>query len=210
MRAMSLRALTVCCLASTLSPACRAPAAPARDVSRASTSHCPDEGAPAWSTPPAWLGDLVSRGLYVRDAGAPVEAPAGDVDVLRGYLTGRDLGPLRDGSRLTLRAARRVYAVNEPVRVVHVVEHTRPGRSLYVMGPKAVTGVRVDGAIDDAGDAGEGDDLAPGEYDGAVLQSPGVDTNFERTVLRFATPGLHRAQWRTAGMTSNTLCIEVR
>ena len=37
MRAMPLRALTVICLASTLSLGCRAPAAPARDVSRATT-----------------------------------------------------------------------------------------------------------------------------------------------------------------------------
>mgnify|MGYP003377479415 CR=1 FL=1 len=74
-------------------------------------AHCPDLGPPAWSAPPPWLHDLVSRGLFVRDAGVPVDAPADDVAVLRTYLDGRGLGPLHDGSRITLLAPRRVFAV---------------------------------------------------------------------------------------------------
>lgn len=169
-------------------------------------AHCPDLGPPAWSAPPPWLHDLVSRGLYVRDAGVPVDAPADDVAVLRTYLDGRGLGPLHDGSRITLLAARRVFAVNEPVRVVHVLEHTLAGHSLYVMGPKPVTDVQVD----DAPPSSYAADGMPESYDGVVLPSPGADTNFERTVYRFARPGLHHIQWRHAGLASNVLCIEVR
>ena len=181
-----------------------APAEPRRQPA----ARCPEASAPAWATAPAWLDDLVRRGLFVREGERIVDAPAEDLAVLRTYRDGRDLGPLREGSRLTLLAARRVYAVGEPVRVVHVLERTLPGHDLYIMGPKAVTGVWVDGALASPPEPAEG--LGPTTYDGAVLQSPGADTNFERSVHRFRAPGLHRVQWRAGGMTSNELCVEVR
>jgi len=187
--------------------ACSPPRSPAVSPPRA-VAHCPEASAPAWPAAPAWLAALVSRGLYVRDGERIVDAPVSDLAVLRSYLDGRDLGPLREGSRLTILAARRVYAVGEPVRVVHVLERTLPGQELYIMGPKAVTGVWVDGSLASAPEPDEG--LMPTTYDGAVLPSPGADTNFERSVHRFRAPGLHRVQWRAGGMTSNELCVEVR
>ena len=95
------------------------------------------------------------------------------------------------------------------MRIVHVLERTEPGQPLYIMGPKAITGLFVDGSLEGPPEPASGG-LVPGVYDGAVLPSPGVDTNFERSVVRFRTPGLHRVQWRVGGMASNELCVDVR
>jgi hypothetical protein len=77
------------------------------------------------------------------------------------------------------------------------------------MGPKPVVGEHVDGvlATDPVPAWGA---FTTGVYDGVVLESPGVDTHYDVTRYRFATPGVHRIQWRAGEHVSNVLCLEVR
>jgi hypothetical protein len=151
---------------------------------------------------PAYLERLAKDGdLYARDGGAIVSAPADDVAVLRGYPRWKDKGAVTGpaAERLTILTAKTSYAANEEVRVIHVHEVTKPGGELYVMGPKEIFGEYVDGVLTSKAT------VAPSEsYDGAVLPSPGVDTNYEVSVHRLS-PGVHEIQWRSATLSGPTL-----
>jgi hypothetical protein len=161
---------------------------------------------------PSYLDRVAKSGdLYARVDGGIVDAPAGDIAVLRSYPRFADKGPLSPtGERLTILTEKRVYAVGEEIRVIHVHEATKPGVELYAMGPKAIYGEYVDGALASSAAA-----APPAAYDGAVLPSPGVDHNYEVSVHKLAR-GTHRLQWRFATLSgptvlaSNTLTIEVR
>lgn len=168
---------------------------------------------PASGAVPAYLVRLESSGdLYARLDGGIVPAPEGDQTVLRGYPRWADKGAvaLPSGERLTILTAKKVYAVGEEVRVVHVHEATKPGVELYVMGPKAIYGEYVDGKLASPAAA-----APPGAYDGRVLQSPGADHNYEVSVHRLPA-GTHTIEWRFATLSgptvlrSNVLTIEVR
>lgn len=161
-------------------------------------------------TPPgAWLSRLETAELYVRIPKDLVRAPEADNVVLRGYPKSPLRGRRNADRQITLLAERRVYAVNEPVRVIHVLEVFAKGEDLFVMGPKPITGEWVDGTrvTPEVPTWGA---FTMGIYDGAVMQSPGLDVNFEISVYPFATPGLHHVQWRAGVVDSNVLCVEVR
>jgi hypothetical protein len=165
---------------------------------------------------PAYLVRLEASGdLYARVGGGIVPAPAADHAVLRGYPRWVDKGALAlpSGERLTILTSKRAYSVGEEVRVVHVHEATMPGVELYVMGPKAIYGEYVDGKL-----ASPAAIAPPGPYDGAVVQSPGVDHNYEVSVHRLPA-GTHTIEWRFATLSSglpptmlrsNVLTVEVR
>lgn len=149
--------------------------------------------------------DRQEPALFVYEGERLVVAPAADVAVAKGYAAWPDKGPLREGVRLTVMSAKRSYAVGEPVRVIHVVEYTEPGRTVYAMGPKTVYGEHLDGRLVTPPPE-DGDPLELLDYDGLTLPSPGVDFNYEITSYGL-TPGEHEISWRLGAFRSNTLKV---
>jgi hypothetical protein len=131
------------------------------------------------------------------------------LEVTRRYEAWPDKGPVVDGKRLTLMADATTVEPGEEARVLHVFERTEPGEWLYVMGPKTPYGELVDGRVATEAPPGDDDPLAPADYDGATLPSPGLDTNFEVTVYSFDAPGVHEIVWEVGELRSNTLTIDV-
>jgi hypothetical protein len=161
---------------------------------------------------PDYLARLETDGdLYARVGDKIVDAPAADIAVLRQYPRFADKGPLTAaGERLTILTAKARYAVGEEVRIIHVHEATRAGVQLWVMGPKAIFGEYIDGALASPAAA------APiTGYDGAVVPSPGADHNYEVSVHTLGK-GTHTLQWRFATLSgptviaSNVITIDVR
>jgi hypothetical protein len=142
--------------------------------------------------------------LYARQNGGIVKAPADDQAVAATYATSRVRGPLVDGQRITILAAKTAYQVGEEVRVIHVLEAPEPGHEVFVMGPKAIHGELVDSVERTPPDPG------PMSYDGRVLQSPAVDFNYEVTAYKFDVPGIHLIQWKVGKLASNVLAIDVK
>jgi hypothetical protein len=120
-----------------------------------------------------------------------------------------DKGPERDGRRLTLLTDTARPRVGDDVRVLHVLEDVRPGRLLYLMGPKPVYGEELDGRPSTPPVPPGEDPFAPGLYDGLVVDSPGIDANFEVTAYRFDEPGRHEVVWRAGDLESNTLELTI-
>ncbi|MFO0749513.1 MAG: hypothetical protein U1F43_28160 [Myxococcota bacterium] len=150
---------------------------------------------------------------HVRDGkGWPVPCPDADAAVIRAYDAWPAHGPVVRAARLSLGTARTRVAVGEPVRVLHVMESLGKPQ-LWIMGPKAIEGELVDGAPRTpplpAGLAESDTPWQSGTYDGAVLDGPGIDTNFDITEYRFDTPGRHTIEWRLGRWRSNTLVITV-
>jgi hypothetical protein len=131
-----------------------------------------------------------------------------DAVVVAGYPTWADKGQMIDGVRLTVMSAQPCYSSGEPVRIVHVADHTEPGREVYVMGPKPVYGEYVDGRLMTATPPVDEDPLAPLLYDGPVLPSPRADTNYEVTSY-ILPPGEHEIRWKMANRESNVLRLRV-
>lgn len=146
--------------------------------------------------------------LYVREGGRIVKAPAQDVALANSYPGWTDKGQVIDGVRLTLMCRKDQYHAAEPLHVIHAVEFVEPGRSVYVMGPKAVYGEYVDGELaTDAWPKG-GDPLVPLDYDGVTLPSPAIDFNYEVTAYSLPA-GNHDLYWQLGHYRSNTLKIRV-
>ena len=163
---------------------------------------------PDQSSIPDYLTDW--RGLSIRVGDALVPAPAEDVDVIRRYPCWPEKGGTIDGIRLSIQTQRRIYAINEEVRVIHVVEVSAPGREVYIMGPKKIYGEFVDGQLaTQMPPDGEGDPLAPAFYDGATLKSPALDYNYDISTYVFDSPGIHEIYWQMGSRKSNTLMITV-
>ena len=152
------------------------------------------------------LPDYLKRwpGLFVRQGDRIVEAPPEDVEVARSYPTFRDKGPVKGGRRITILSGKTRYPVGEAVRVIHVLEVLEAGQEIFAMGPKQVSGEYVDGRAATPEASGEAD-----AYDGRVLESPGVDYNYDITSYTFDSPGRHTVQWRMGELRSNTLELEV-
>jgi hypothetical protein len=148
-------------------------------------------------------------GLSIRHGDRIVPAPEADVAVAKRYPTEPAKGAWVDGRRLTILTADARVPAGQPVRIVHVVESTRPGDSLYVMGPKPVFGEYVDGKLVTGPAPATGDPLAPdGDYDGRVLSAPAVDYNYD--VTEHALPvGRHIIVWQLGALRSNELVIAV-
>ncbi len=181
-------------------------------VTIASLSAC-SRPAPAPAAVPDYLSRLADRGsLFVRKGNDITDAPAADIAVLRAYPSFAGKGPLTGaaGERLTILSAKTAYAPGEEIRVIHVHEATLPGASLCVMGPKEVFGEYLDGKL-----ASRAAKVQPGAYDGAVLASPDVDTNYDITTYRLPA-GRHTLQWRSdtlsgpAMLVSNVVTLDVR
>lgn len=142
-------------------------------------------------------------GFWIRQDGRLVEAPAADVELLKGYPSAEDKGPVQEGERTTILTAHRRYQVGEPIRVLHVLEVLEPGCPVFIMGPKPVCDEYVDGSL--ATPPCPPDE----EYDGAVLTSPEIDYNYEITTYTFARPGSHTIQWCPKGRCSNVIRVEI-
>ena len=148
-------------------------------------------------------------GMYVRAGGRIVEAPQADAEVARRYPGHAGKGPVIEGCRITILTARTAYALDEEIRVIHVVDVVLPGREVYVMGPKPV----FDEYVNDqpvTPPCPPGDPLVPHEYNGVTLPSPAVDYNYDITVYRFDRPARYRIQWRPGRLRSNVLEIDVQ
>jgi hypothetical protein len=172
-----------------------------RSNSKTSTQACSD-----------YVHEHLARGsLYVRVGNDIVEAPARDLAVAKQYPTFPDKGPLQDGQRITIMTAKSTYRVGEEVRIIHVLEAPEAGHEIYVMGPKAIEDEFVDGKLASQ----ERKHLAP--YNGRVVQSPGIDFNYDVSTYKFVSPGVHTIQWKGGGhssqgnlnLESNVLRIEI-
>jgi hypothetical protein len=148
-------------------------------------------------------------GMSVRDGDRLVDAPAEDVVVVRGYPAWPFKGPEVDHVRLTVMTAKTSYAVGEPIRVLHVLDVSVPGRGVYVMGPKQPTGEYLDGQLA-TGNPESPDYPWVGTYDGVVLPSPAIDYNYDITSYQFGVPGTHAIQWRRGMIASNVITVDVR
>jgi len=148
-------------------------------------------------------------GLYVREGDVIVDAPEEDQLVGMGYHLWEEKGEPLDGRRMTIMAAPGPVHVGDEVRVIHVVEAPEPGWEVYVMGPKTVYGEHLDGVPVTPAPPGWADPFVPELYDGAVLQSPAADYNYEMTSYVFQDPGVHRIQWIMDPWESNVLVVEV-
>jgi hypothetical protein len=147
--------------------------------------------------------------LFVRDGDEIVPAPAGDHEVARRYPGLEPKGPVVDGHRLTILAAKARYRVGEEIRVIHVHEVLDLDKSVYPMGPKPVRGEHVDGRLVTPAVLADPAPLVPTTYDGRVLSGPAVDYNWEITRHRFQAPGRHSIQWRVGVHVSNLLIVEI-
>lgn len=147
-------------------------------------------------------------GLFVRQNGRIVQAPAEDQAVARGYARWPDKGPLMEGKRITVMARRTSYGVKEEIRVIHVYEVIVPGQQVYVMGPKPIYGEYLDGKLATPELPPEEDPFAPRNYNGRVVPSPAVDYNYEITCYGVSAPGRHRLWWHQGSLRSNTLEFE--
>lgn len=164
--------------------------------------------APLLLLPRAALAAKREITIYDRKGSDIVEAPAADQRVARGYDAFPGKGHLRDGYRVTILTRSLVVKAGDPVRVIHVLEAPAKGRELWVMGPKTPYGELVDG-VNASGDPPVKDYPWVGVYDGAVLQSPGADYNWEITSYTFSK-GTHTIQWKPGNLESNVLEIEAR
>lgn len=159
---------------------------------------------------PKYLQDKPSE-LYIRQRDEIVKAPQEDLAVARAYAEFQHKGRIHDGQRITIMTARTEYRIGDEIRVIHVLEAPKAGHELWVMGPKRIQDEYVDGKLASAPRS------LSSSYDGAVLQSPRVDFNYEITVYKFTKPGAHTILWkggeyysRDPGLTSNVLHIEVK
>lgn len=152
--------------------------------------------------------DAGAGNLFERRGDRIVDAPAEDREVLAGYDAFEDKGPVVGGYRLTILTRSPSLAPGEPARIIHVVESVSEDAPLFVMGPKAVYGEYVDGAL--ATDEPPDNPFEPPAYDGRVLPGPGIDSNYEITEHTFTQPGEHTVQWRLGANESNVLVFEVR
>lgn len=148
-------------------------------------------------------------GLYVRKGNDIVDAPPADVAVAKSYPRTKDKGPLIDGHRITLMAAKKSYRVGEEVRVLHMHEIAVDGEQIYPAGPKAIRGELVNGKLVTPAVLIDEDPFIPAVYDGPVIPSPAVDYNWEITSYRFSAPGARTIQWKLGKYESNVLSIDV-
>lgn len=148
---------------------------------------------------------------FTRDAhGTPAPCAEPDAAVIRTYATWPAHGRARRHVRFSIGTAATRVKVGARVRILHVMESLDKSQ-LWVMGPKAVYGLTVDGKL--RGTLGPnvgGSEPWLGEtYDGAVEPGPGLDTNFEISEFLFETPGRHTVVWHVGAWTSNTLVFTV-
>ena len=132
-------------------------------------------------------------------------------DVLLRYQAWEKKGRIRAGRRVTILAETTTCAPGAVVRVDHVLEAVAPGHELYVMGPKPVWSEYVNGYLQEAGESPESsaDPFVPQEYDGRVLDSPGLDANFAPSYYRFPRSGRYEIRWQPGSWRSNRLVIVV-
>jgi len=148
-------------------------------------------------------------GLYIREDDRIIDASEEDIAVAEGYPLWEDRGEVLDGRRITILTDHTTVNVGEEVRVVHVVEAPESGWTVYIMGPKIVFGEFINGELLTGSEPGWEDPFIPEIYDGAVLESPAVDYNYDITSYSFDDPGIHEIQWILGEWESNILEIEV-
>jgi hypothetical protein len=149
------------------------------------------------------------RGLYDRIDGEIVDASEADVALANTYWTYDHKGPLKNGKRLTLLSHSSEVKAGTEVRILHFYEVVDTESELYIMGPKTVYGEYINGE--------QQGPKAPVEeypwmvvYDGAVLDGPEVDYNFEISKYTFEQPGEYRIQWKIEGLESNVVVVTVK
>ena len=137
-----------------------------------------------------------------------VHADTQTEDLIKSYFTRKDKGKWLDGRRLTIFSDLPTISIGDTVQIFHIYEDCNPKADLYVMGPKRIRGLWVDGKCIDDGDMNT---PYPDVdfYQGMTIQCPGWDYNFEITKLTFSEPGQHEIVWKTAGLISNICRIEV-
>lgn len=176
----------------------------------AASAKCPAiAGEVRQGAPPPYLARMAELNLFVRTSdGGIANATARDDAVVRSYPKSTARGPLIGGMRMTLLTEKTRVARGEEVRVIHVLEIEAAGKDLFVMGPKPVAGEHLDGNLVTPRVPIVGA-FTTEVYDGMVVRSPGVDTNYDVTRYTFANAGVHTLEWRDGVQRSNTLCIEV-
>ena len=135
----------------------------------------------------------VPTGLYERQNGEIINAPQEDFELAKTYHSFQDKGKLTAGQRITIMTKKIQYMAGEPVRVLHILEAVEPGIQVYIMGPKTIYEEYVDGKLVTK--------KAPGNepYDGAVIDRPIADFNYDITTYTFTDPGDHTISWKGGG-----------
>ena len=77
------------------------------------------------------------------------------------------------------------YKVGEPIRILHIFEAVKSGIQVSIMGPKMIYNEYVDGKLVTK----KGPGMAA--YNGAVIDRPIADFNYEITTYTFAKIGKH-------------------
>jgi hypothetical protein len=176
--------------------ACGKPAGPA--------PHAPPEATPAPAAYQKRWG-----GLQVRQGDRIVDAPIEDQAIAKSYPTWPAKGAASNGIALTIMTAKTSYGPGEEIRVVHVLDVNKPGRNVFIMGPKVPADEFVDGKR-----ATPEPEIREypwvGTYDGVTLPSPAIDYNYDITSYRFTTSGPHTIEWKLGGLHSNVITLQVR
>ncbi len=150
-------------------------------------------------------------GLLERKGDKIVNAPQEDFELAKTYHAFKDKGPLIGGQRISILTKKTEYKVGEPVRVLHVLEAVMPGIIVYVMGPKTIYDEYVDGKL--VTKKGPGNE----PYNGAVVDRPIADFNYEITTYTFTESGHHTVQWKggghpiqgSLGLESNVITLQI-
>lgn len=151
-----------------------------------------------------------SRFSYIHQKNQLIDPEKEDLDVAETYPEWCDKGTVIDGRRLTILSKKQIYHVNEKVRIIHVLEVMLAGLDIYLMGPKQIYNEYIDSHIQgEELSLDQADLFTPVEYDGRVVNGPGIDSNFEITVYSFPKSGVYKIYWQPGKWKSNILEIKV-
>ncbi|MGL4597201.1 MAG: hypothetical protein ACRCYO_06725 [Bacteroidia bacterium] len=128
---------------------------------------------------------------------------------LKSYPFWIDKGPIKNQRRLTITCQKTIFKTNEAIRVAHYIEELDSGQTLYVMGPKKITNEFVNDSLHTSVSLDSNTPWLEMEYNGEVVDSPGLDYNFEITEYRFSKAGTYTIYWKPGVYCSNGLIIYV-
>lgn len=150
------------------------------------------------------------RGLYFIDKNGEItEADSAEVNLVLYYNPQSNTKKFVNEERVTILSKKTNYAVNEPVKIVHLFESSSANNELYINGPKQIYDEYVNSSLKTETAASNSYPWTT-IYDGEVIQAPGIDYAFDITEYQFNEPGTYLIQWKPVGLESNLLKIIVK
>ena len=149
--------------------------------------------------------------LYTRKGNELVRASKEDISTATNYVFWKNKGNIIEGCRVTIMSKKESYSCSEEIRIIHVLEVLKAGYLIYINGPKQVSNEFVnDEPYTGKIDSRQEDPFKPDTYNGRIVESPGIDYNFEITSYRFKENGIYNICWSPGKWKSNVLEIEVK